>query len=216
LREYAFLTRDEETRLVTLWQETGDRDAHQALVESQMAWAKRICMSFCRAKGWKDRDDAIAAGYLGILNGLRKFDLSHGTRLTTHTYHWILREVRVAYNKSKVIHTPLNSRFPEAAERASKVLSLLSPYRNGAGSDAYHPKTEDEDHTQRDLQDAVRKALAEMGESREADIIRMTYLKGMSLKKTGAALGLSPERVNQLRQRGVVTLKHILNDMGIR
>ena len=47
--------------------------------------------------------DLIGEGLLGFKNGLKKFDIKRGTRLTTFLYYWIFDAISKAYAQQRYI-----------------------------------------------------------------------------------------------------------------
>ncbi len=81
------LSREEEHRLAVEYQKTGDREAAYRLVTSNLRLVVKIAMIY--NKVYKNLLDLIQEGNLGLLQALKRFDPSRGTRLPTYAAWWI-------------------------------------------------------------------------------------------------------------------------------
>jgi RNA polymerase sigma-32 factor len=81
------LSREEEHDLAVLYQRTGDRDAAYRLVTSNLKLVVKIAMIY--HKVYRNLMDLIQEGNIGLLQALKRFDPSRGTRLPTYAAWWI-------------------------------------------------------------------------------------------------------------------------------
>jgi RNA polymerase sigma-32 factor len=81
------LTREEEQRLFEEYRRTGDKKIETRLVESQLGLVGRLAQVYL-LKGI-DPHDLFQEGAIGLLEAVRRFDPSRGTRLSTYASHWI-------------------------------------------------------------------------------------------------------------------------------
>ncbi len=81
------LSREEEHRLAVLYHETGDREAAYRLVTSNLKLVVKIAMIY--HKIYRNLLDLVQEGNLGLMQAIRRFDPSRGTRLPTYAVWWI-------------------------------------------------------------------------------------------------------------------------------
>jgi len=87
IRRFPTLTRDEEQSLAKTYRETGDREAAYRLVTSNLKLVVKVAMIY--HKVYRNLLDLIQEGNLGLLQAVRRFDPSQGTRLATYAVWWI-------------------------------------------------------------------------------------------------------------------------------
>lgn len=76
-----------EARLARRWRARGDEAALDRLVESQRWLVEQIAWTF-RAHG-VSHDDLVQEGFVGLIEGIRRFDPERGLRLSTYAQYWI-------------------------------------------------------------------------------------------------------------------------------
>ena len=86
ISRFASLSREEEHDLAVRYHK-GDREAAYRLVTSNLKLVVKIAMIY--HKVYKNLLDLIQEGNLGLLQAVRRFDPSRGTRLTTYAAWWI-------------------------------------------------------------------------------------------------------------------------------
>jgi RNA polymerase sigma-32 factor len=87
ISRFPTLSRDEEQSLARTYRETGDREAAFRLVTSNLKLVVKVAMIY--HKLYKNLLDLIQEGNLGLLQAVRRFDPSQGTRLATYAVWWI-------------------------------------------------------------------------------------------------------------------------------
>lgn len=81
------LTRREEEQLFAEYRRTHDKKLEARLLQSQLGLVGRLTQHYL-LKGIDERD-LFQEGCIGLLEAIRRFDPSHGTRLSTYAAHWI-------------------------------------------------------------------------------------------------------------------------------
>ena len=87
ISRFPTLTRAEEQSLAKTYRETGDREAAYRLVTSNLKLVVKVAMIY--HKVYRNLLDLIQEGNLGLLQAVRRFDPSQGTRLATYAVWWI-------------------------------------------------------------------------------------------------------------------------------
>lgn len=87
IKQYKPLTREEESKLAQLYQETGDKDAALTLVTSNLMLVVKIAFEF--RSQFQNMLDLIQEGNYGLMRAVRKFSPFKGARLSTYAGYWI-------------------------------------------------------------------------------------------------------------------------------
>jgi RNA polymerase sigma factor (sigma-70 family) len=214
-RTYKQLTATEEQKLFRRWRRHKDRDAYALLVESQMAWARKLAADYCNHKKWDDWEIAESAAYEGVVEAVAKFDPKRGTRLTTLSYWYIHKCIRKVYRERFVVRSPQRGKYPAHTDQARRQMHSFSDERTDApiSRDQDVPAALARDDWQELLRGRVGVVLADL-KPREAEIIRRCAMEGETLKSVGDSLGISKERVRQIKARLLPQIARRLFDEG--
>ncbi len=87
IRKYPLLTREEEHALAVRYHETGDREAAQKLVTSNLRFVVKIAMEY--SKFGAKLIDLIQEGNVGLMQAVKDFNPHKGVRLITYAVWWI-------------------------------------------------------------------------------------------------------------------------------
>lgn len=160
-----------------------------------------------------DREDAKQIGMIALIRSAELYDESHGYKFVTYAtnaiYNTMMREVlrtcdivRVKYNN----HRTKNPRIIEAVKQARKrVKSLISNYSSDKNS--WHPMIRDPEWPD---EWPLDQCIGELDE-RMQTIIALRYFKGLTLEETGKELSLTKERVRQIQNKALETLRRFMS-----
>lgn len=87
IKKFPILTDKEEYKLVCDFQETGNLNAAQQLVTSHLRLAAKVAMTYRRYG--LPMADIISEANIGLMQAVKKFDLSKNVRLSTYAIWWI-------------------------------------------------------------------------------------------------------------------------------
>ena len=87
IKKFPILSEDEENKLVRDFQSTGSLDAAQRLVTSHQRLAAKIALTYRRYG--LPMADIISEANIGLMQAVKKFDLSKNVRLATYAIWWI-------------------------------------------------------------------------------------------------------------------------------
>jgi len=87
ISRFRTLSREEEHDLAVRYRQTGDRDTAYQLVTSNLKLVVKIAMMY--HKVYRNLMDLIQEGNIGLLQALKRFDPTRGTRLPTYAAWWI-------------------------------------------------------------------------------------------------------------------------------
>src|SRR5213082_437053 len=224
ISQYPLITREEE---VTLAQriKAKDEEALDKLVRSNLRFVVSV------AKKYQNQgvslSDLINEGNLGLIRAAHKFDETKGIKFISYAVWWIRQAILQALaEQSRIVRVPLNragtlhrigkrsasllqelGREPTVEEIAEgmdiseeEVAKTLSISQAHLSLDA--PLTPGEDN----------KLLATLKE-REAKILRLYFgregQEPMTLEEIGSLLGITRERVRQIKEKALARLRHV-------
>lgn len=87
IRQYEWLSEDEEHALAVKYKETGDLNAAYRLTTAHLMMVVRIAMTFKRE--WNSMMDLVQEGNIGLMKAVKNFDPFRGVRLSTYATWWI-------------------------------------------------------------------------------------------------------------------------------
>jgi RNA polymerase sigma-32 factor len=82
------LSKEEEAELLKSYKRTGDQDAAQRLVTGNLRLVVKIAMEF-QSHWLNNLQDLIQEGNLGLLQALKKYDMSKGVKFSYYAAYWI-------------------------------------------------------------------------------------------------------------------------------
>jgi len=98
IQKYPLLTREEEKELAVRFRETGDREALQRLVTSNLRFVVKIAFEYVHYR--MKLLDLVQEGNMGLLKAVQDFDPYRDVRLTTYAVWWIRSYIQDALLKN--------------------------------------------------------------------------------------------------------------------
>jgi RNA polymerase primary sigma factor len=224
---YPLISRDEEAHLARHIRK-GEQEALDKLVRSNLRFVVSV------AKKYQNQgvslSDLINEGNLGLIRAAHKFDETKGIKFISYAVWWIRQAILQALaEQSRIVRVPLNraGTLHRIGKRANALLQEL-------GRDATHAEiangmdiTEEEvaktmaisqTHLSLDApltpgeDNRLLDYLSHLKE-RESKILRLYFgLDGsepMTLEEIGALLGITRERVRQIKEKALSRLRHV-------
>lgn len=201
------LSATEERELIIKYHETRDEHAKDLILKGALRYV--IAEARKNPRSLKDHavmEDLIAAGNVGLLRALTKFDVNAGTRFLTYASWWVRHEIREESRRLGLVHVPTHVATKgtiapittELIDNIAYPASLESDYR-----DAVHNQC------------SIEKLLSDDALSvREIFIIKACYgihMPSKTLKQIGNILDITGERVRQLRETALGKLRAAQN-----
>jgi RNA polymerase sigma-32 factor len=87
VRHLPMLDESQERALAYRWQNEGDQQARNVLVQSQLRFVLFVAHQYCRSGS--SLSELVAEGNLGLLHAANKFDPTRGFRFFTYAKHWV-------------------------------------------------------------------------------------------------------------------------------
>lgn len=222
---HSTLSREEEAGLSRRYRDAGDRRALEALVTANLRFVVAV------AKGYRGRglplEDLINEGNLGLMRAAARFDPRRGVRLVSYASWWIRQAILAALARTAGSggappprpgrETGAPGRRRRAPRRGPAPVSLQQGGGPGESGTALAERLADATAAPPDarlqrasLRRTLQAGLAFLPE-REARVLRLFYgLEGgdaRSLERIGREMGVSRERVRQLKGRALSRLR---------
>lgn len=203
---YAPVTRDQERDLIHSWQSTGCERSRRALYDAFLP----LITKYARKRRDIPLDDAVQIASIGFIKALDTFDLSQGTRFSTHLA-WQVRGVMsetsgIRYIKTKCQEfTTLDEMHPVERDQSRKNL-IPDPTRP--------------DYDWHRVANSLSQAL--QGLTQRERVILLGRARDLTLDTLGAHYGVSKQRIQQIetkaldkmRKRVDKGLRYCLEDVG--
>ena len=117
-----YLDRTRERNLIKDYQENGNSDALHELMEAHAAYVQKVAtVQFKKFGKIVEYEDLLQQGKVGLLKGIRKFDLSMqrinpdtnrisaNQALLTYAHQWIIAEMQNLFHRSHATHIPAHT-----------------------------------------------------------------------------------------------------------
>ena len=92
------LGKEEELRYITLYKETGDKNAKDILVKHNLRLVAHIVKKY---QGQEDVDDLISTGTMGLIKAINTFNPDKGIQLATYSARCVENEILMLLRASK-------------------------------------------------------------------------------------------------------------------
>ena len=191
-----------------LWAQSraGDAGSRGALIErySDLAVGIARCMRI-PSTSLADRDDAASAAMIGLIGAVDRFDPRRGVPF--EAYAALRIRGAVVDELRRVDERGRADRRPEGAELAVSLDDLMD---KGAHVGPVVDDGFSERYEQEDLKTRVQDALGRLP-ARQREVIARYYGDALTLRETGAKMGVSEARACQLHGRAIQNLKRELS-----
>lgn len=220
IARYPLLTREEEARLAVRIRR-GDAQAVDQLVTANLRFVVSVAKKYHNER--LSLSDLIDEGNLGLIRAAERFDERRNVRFISYAVWWIRQAIlqaiadhshimRVPLSRASALHPVAN----DTMQLARSYLSLDAPL--GAADDGrlldYLPDdtspAPDDEIADSLRQEFVRAALMRL-KGREAMVLKLYFgfdgNEPLTLEQIGDQLGVTRERVRQIKERALFRLR---------
>jgi len=203
------LTAAVERALISSYKTTTDlkvkRDIRDRVIKGALKFVIAEARRHPRSKDRAAFQDLIAAGNIGLLRALEKFDLDQGTRFLTYAGWWVRHEMREQNKHLNICHIPTHA--------SSKGISAPIPVEY---TDAIVPVelTEDAASALHSKQNTLKLLDISVLNTHERFIIKACFgieTAPKTLRQVGKLLVITGERVRQLRETAITKMRNAAN-----
>jgi len=196
------LSRAEERGLILQFHESKDPNARDLIIQGALRYVIAEARKHPRAiYNRAVLEDLIAAGNIGLIRALHKFDPDAGTRFLTYAGWWVRHEMREEGRRIGIVHIPAH-----AIAKGTKIPIATELSEHSAMDTVTKAATEQVNTSQ-----SVGKLLVLTPLSiRETFIVKTCYgihTSPKTLKQIGKVLDITGERVRQLRETALTKLR---------
>lgn len=187
------LSREKERELALRIQD-GDQKAMNELVEANLKYVVTVAKKFA----WTGLPlyDLISEGNLGLIKAAKKFDPSRGTKFITCARPWITQAIQTYVQDNSI----------------DKEFTSMDDYvfDENASSEFINEDFEDEVHNIQSRSNAIDELLSCLSK-REYRVLQSYFglnnTKEMTLEEIGEEMGLTQERVRQIKDESIEKLQ---------
>lgn len=198
------LSAEVERELIQQYKKTKDDKARDLIVQGALRYVISEARKHPRSRVERSiLEDLIAAGNIGLIRALTKFDLNAGTRFLTYASWWVRHEMREEGRRLGLVHVPAHAvakglRTPHTTEYVENIVGDIDTNIEGYAIDV-------------EMQQSLVKLfhLTELS-VREVFIIKTSFgihTGPKTLKQIGRVLEITGERVRQLRETALSKMR---------
>jgi RNA polymerase primary sigma factor len=211
----SMLTAKDERELLLKYRDTKDAKEKRKAQDLIIKGALRYVISEARKHPRSGNnqtvlEDLIAAGNIGLIRALKKFDPSCGTRFLTYAGWWVRHEMREEARRIGLLHVPAHAitkgvKSPPTVEFTENTANEQADSEDRAGSIDLH-------------RSIVKLLELTQLSTREIFIIKTCYgihTPPKTLKQIGKILDITGERVRQLREAALARMRITAEQHGV-
>ena len=200
------LSASEEREYLTAWEENGDIDARNKLIEHNLRLVAHIMKKYYTAA--EDSDDLISIGTIGLIKGINTYRSDKGVRLATYASRCIENEILMYFRSRKKTAGDVSLSDTIDVDSEGNGLSVMDIL-------CYEDDVEERLGSE-ELCRNLRKSMDKVLTPREAEIIRLRYgLNGNEPKtqqETAALCGISRSYVSRIEKKALGKLKEYMGE----
>lgn len=200
------LSAAEEREYLTAWEERGDIEARNALVEHNLRLVAHIIKKYYTQE--EDGDDLISIGTIGLIKGINTYRSDKGVRLATYASRCIENEILMYFRAQKKTAGDVSLSDTIDVDGEGNGLSVMDVIS--------YEDDMDEKIGSEELCRNLRKSIDRVLAPREAEIIRLRYgLDGNEPKtqqEAAAMCGISRSYVSRIEKKALGKLKEYMDE----
>lgn len=202
------LTREKERELI-LKAKMGDEKARDRVLSSNLKFVFSVASKY-KGKG-ADLPDLISEGNLGLMKAMEKFDTEKDVKFISYAVWWVRNSIQEFIKKRQLI-----SQIEEDDDELFRPIErreIIDEYEDEDDVTICEVLTEDEfdDDAMDKAQKKMVSQILSVLDKRERTIIESYYgiggKKEMNLEEIGHVLGITKERVRQIKENGLRKLR---------
>ena len=215
------LEKEEEYRLIAKGQK-GCLKSKEKVIKANLRFVVRIANEFRHSM--KDFSDLVNAGNMGLLEAFDKFDVNRGFKFYSYAVWYIKCYIHREIKSDRVVRIPFSWFKDKYVHKVKPESSLNLNMYNEDGSDEILDAIEctaplqDESIYENEERKIIFKVIQELDEREKMVILNYFGFKDeeRTLEDIGFELGITRERVRQIRNIALAKLKKKLVINGIR
>lgn len=181
----------------------GDKEAFDELLKRNLKYVVSVAKT-CRGRG-VPFEDLISEGNLGLMKAIEKYDPDKGFRFTTYAKWWILNSIHKCVDSPYQVNVLKESDIIQNSYREDY-------YDRGQGNDSII-----NDDNELEYYSSTTSQMMQFLDVREKEIIKGVFgFDGevLTLEEIGGSLGMTVERVRQLKEGAMIKLRTVAMQMS--
>lgn len=200
------LSASEEREYLTAWEERGDVEARNSLVEHNLRLVAHIIKKYYTQE--EDGEDLISIGTIGLIKGINTYRSDKGVRLATYASRCIENEILMHFRAQKKTAGDVSLSDEIDVDGEGNSLSVMDV--------VCYEDDMDERIGSEELRRDMRKNIDKVLTPREAEIIRLRYgLDGKDPKtqqEAAVICGISRSYVSRIEKKALGKLRDIMKE----
>jgi len=200
------LSASEEREYLTAWEERGDIEARNALVEHNLRLVAHIIKKYYTHE--ENGEDLISIGTIGLIKGINTYRSDKGVRLATYASRCIENEILMYFRAQKKTAGDVSLSDEIDVDGEGNGLSVMDV--------VCYEDDMDERIGSEELCRNLRNNIDRVLTPREAEIIRLRYgLEGkepMTQQETAVVCGISRSYVSRIEKKALGKLREYMDE----
>lgn len=196
----------EEREYLTAWEERGDMEARNMLVEHNLRLVAHIIKKYYTQD--EDGEDLISIGTIGLIKGINTYRSDKGVRLATYASRCIENEILMHFRAQKKSAGDVSLSDTIDVDGEGNGLSVMDV--------VCYEDDIDERISGEELCRTLRESIDKILTPREAEIIHLRYgLNGAEVKtqqEAAAICGISRSYVSRIEKKALEKLRELMDD----
>ena len=106
----------------------GDDEARNILIEKNLRLVAHVCKKYSNSN--VDQDDLISIGTIGLIKGIKSFDVDKGAKLSTYVSRCIDNEILMHFRSTKKLSSEVFLNEPIGKDKDDNVVTLQEVLEN--------------------------------------------------------------------------------------
>ena len=225
IRNFEILDSETNRELIAYYQATKDARAHQKIINGNMRMVLTVAIRYSKLSTFHTVEDYITEGYRGLLTAIENYDPTQGC-FSTYAMDWIRADVsrafydtedtiRLSRNRKQQLHRDKKAGKENTDALLSGLISLEGTSDDEERSTVAETIAGNDDvfsnYTEKHDPAVIRNTLVSTLDERSVRVVDLCFglstQEPMTLTEVGEVLGISAERVRQIRDKSLKTLQ---------
>jgi len=197
----------EEEKIALEMMSKGDEEARNLLIERNLRLVVHVCKKYVNTN--IDQDDLLSIGTIGLIKGIRSFNIDKGSKLSTYVSRCIDNEILMYLRSSKKQNAEVYLNEPIGKDKDDNVITLEEVLESDSKS------IEDEVDIKMKIKKMYKK-IKQILKKREQMIIELRFglngEKPKTQKEIAKSLGISRSYVSRIETKAIEKLAEELQE----